>query len=329
MDPGYFRAHAVRCLAHVYLSNFTQAVEDHETAVVLAEGNLVLLERLEELRVALEMMRSSAVYGAARGSAVTSSEWIGDFGLLGFDVLTSTPVSGAPESTGVDVVAEGGDAKRRKEEAHHGLPKLIPVGEWMGPDVCEQLLDHTSYKLVEKALKEKQKGNAEFASGNLGRALQLYTRAIKLNPDDALFYSNRALVYIRLQRYEEAVSDCSASIARQPSIKAFARRAAALDALRQHVDASRDHRQSLAFEPRNPSCLAAFRACLEALLVQQPSVSEKDRIMAERDLKDIVNFGRISDESLGTAQLLPPPDAISSSTIPDASGDKKKRTAGE
>jgi hypothetical protein len=85
-------------------------------------------------------------------------EWIGDFGLLGFESYS-------------DLGAEGG-GKRRKDD-QHGLPKLVPVGEWMGPDVCEQLLDYTSYKLHEKAIKEKQKGNAEFASGNLKRALQV------------------------------------------------------------------------------------------------------------------------------------------------------------
>lgn len=54
-----------------------------------------------------------------------------------------------------------------------GLPRLIPVGEWMGTDVCEHLLDYTSYKLTDKALREKQKGNAAFAGGDFGRALQV------------------------------------------------------------------------------------------------------------------------------------------------------------
>ena len=135
MDPSCFHAYVIRCLANIYLSNFSQALEDHEEAVTLSAGNVVLLERLEELKSSLEAVRSSAVYGAARGALVPDCNWIGDFGLLTLDSLS-------PPSTTVN-------GKRRKESHHHhGLPKLIPAGEWLGPDICEQLLDYTSYKLT-------------------------------------------------------------------------------------------------------------------------------------------------------------------------------------
>lgn len=208
MDPLCFHAYVIRCLANIYLSNFSQAVEDHEEAVALTGGNVVLLERLDELKSSLEIVRCSTVYGA-KGSVAAAVEWIGDFGLLGLENI------GASSGTSSSSTASG----KRRKESHQGLPKLIPAGEWLGPDICEQLLDYTSYKLNEKAVKEKQKGNAEFAAGNYKRALQLYTRAIKLNPDERLFYSNRALVYLKLCRYEEAISDCTASIARGPTIK--------------------------------------------------------------------------------------------------------------
>ncbi len=325
MDPTSFRAYVVRCLAQVYLSNFGAAVEDHETAVSLSGDNVVLLERLEDLKTSLELVRTAAVFGSARGAAPVPSnaEWLGDFGLLGFEMQDD---------------ADGSNTScKPRNESQHGLPKLIPVGEWMGPDVCEQLLDYTSYKLTEKAVKEKQKGNAEFASGNYHRALQLYTRAIKLNPEDGLFYSNRALVFLKLGRFEEAISDCSASIARGPTIKAYARRAAAFDGLRMHAEAARDHRQSLAFEPRNPGCLAAFKDCLESLLAQ-PSCSAPDRELAERDLTDINTIGRINDDNLYVPPPQPPLPVVSKSphvviqhhhaVEQVVGGEKKKRTAG-
>ena len=326
MDPGSFRAYVVRCLAHLYLSNFVLAVEDHEMAVSLSGDNVVLLERLEELKTSLELVRTAAVFGSARGAAPvpSNSEWLGDFGLLGFEMQDD---------------ADGSNRSGQpRKESQHGLPKLIPVGEWMGPDVCEQLLDYTSYKLSEKALKEKQKGNAEFSSGNYHRALQLYTRAIKLNPEDGLFYSNRALVFLKLGRFEEALSDCSASIARGPTIKAYARRAAAFDGLHMHAEAVRDHRQSLAFEPRNPGCLAAFKECLEALLAQ-PGCSAADRELAARNLADINTHGRINDDTVFVPPPQPPPPVAPKPphvVIQHHShlenmiigGEKKKRTAG-
>jgi tetratricopeptide (TPR) repeat protein len=322
MDPGSFRAHTVRCLANIYLSNFVLAHEDHEMAVKLCGENLVLLENLEELRTALDIVSTAAVFGSSR-EKVTVPEWLGDFGLLGFEMQD-------------DADGEMGGVKPRKD-AQHGMPKLVPIGEWMGSDVCEQLLDYTSYKLPEKALKEKQKGNAEFAAGNFQRALELYTRAIKLHPEDGIFYSNRALAYLRLGRFEEAVSDCSASIARGATIKAYARRAAAYDGMGLHKEAARDHRQALAFEPRNPGCLSAFKECLELLLVLPDFVGE-DRELAERNLHDMNTLGRISDETM----FIPPPQPAPPVNIKSThvviqqkhnvdqivGGEKKKRTAG-
>ena len=76
MDPGCFKAHVIRCLGYLYLSNFSQAVEDHEQAVALSEGNLVLLERLEELKMSLDLVRASAVYETARsGVRVIGNVW--------------------------------------------------------------------------------------------------------------------------------------------------------------------------------------------------------------------------------------------------------------
>ncbi len=308
------------------------AHEDHDMAVKLCGENLVLLENLEELKTALDIVSTAAVFGSSR-EKVTVPEWLGDFGLLGFEVQEDSSDGAAP-TAGSEMSRRLGKARK---DTQHGMPKLIPIGEWMGSDVCEQLLDYTSYKLPEKASKEKQKGNAEFAAGNYQRALQLYTRAIKLHPDDGLFYSNRALAYLRLGRYEEAVSDCSASLARSSTIKAYARRAAAYDGLGMHKEAARDHRQALAFEPRNPGCLLAFKECLEAMLAQSECVGE-ERELAERNLHDINTIGRIGGGDMFVPPPQPAPPVMPKNTHvviqhhhnveQIVGGEKKKRTAG-
>ncbi len=133
VDPNCFRAYVVRCLAHTYLSDFSAAAEDHTAAVSRCSGNVVLLERLEEVRVAMEVARAAAVFAASRGTgAAPMADWIGDFSLLGLDGVAGGSGNSA------------GDVGKRRREALQGLPKLIPIGEWMGPDVCEQLLDYTS-----------------------------------------------------------------------------------------------------------------------------------------------------------------------------------------
>jgi len=96
---------------------------------------------------------------------------------------------------------------------------------------------------------------------------------------NAVFYSNRACVYLKLNRYYETISDCTASIKREPTIKAFARRGAARAALGEYQLACGDYLQALEFEPQNQSCLQELARCLcniESNIVQQIEQLEKN-----------------------------------------------------
>ena len=50
-------------------------------------------------------------------------------------------------------------------------------------------------------------GNRAFADGDFSTALIHYSKAIKLNPKDHVFFSNRALVYLKLSRFYESMKD--------------------------------------------------------------------------------------------------------------------------
>lgn len=44
-------------------------------------------------------------------------------------------------------------------------------------------------------------------------AIQLYSEAIELDSQNAIYYSNRAFVYIQSEKYDQALKDCDAAIA--------------------------------------------------------------------------------------------------------------------
>lgn len=54
----------------------------------------------------------------------------------------------------------------------------------------------------------KQFGNDCYKNGNYEKAITYYTQAIELKPDAKMYYSNRVLTYLKLERYEEALKDC-------------------------------------------------------------------------------------------------------------------------
>jgi len=75
-------------------------------------------------------------------------------------------------------------------------------------------------------------------------------------------------VYLKLHQYYDAIIDCSASIQRRASVKAYARRATAWMALQEYEKAVIDYKKSLEFEPNNHNFLTDYAKCLDLFKIQ-------------------------------------------------------------
>lgn len=58
----------------------------------------------------------------------------------------------------------------------------------------------------------KEKGNEQFKAKNYPQALEFYTKAIEIEPNNHIFYSNRAACYIKMSKYTEALADAEKCI---------------------------------------------------------------------------------------------------------------------
>ncbi|KAF0300592.1 Sperm-associated antigen 1 [Amphibalanus amphitrite] len=102
------------------------------------------------------------------------------------------------------------------------------------------------------ALREKQKGNEYFRSGDFSRAAVYYTRSINASPTAAAF-NNRAQANLKLGKYGSALMDCGAVLRREPNnVKALLRRGIARQMNKDWIKARLDFQRVLELEPNNP-----------------------------------------------------------------------------
>uniref|UniRef100_H2XR49 RNA-polymerase II-associated protein 3-like C-terminal domain-containing protein n=1 Tax=Ciona intestinalis TaxID=7719 RepID=H2XR49_CIOIN len=109
----------------------------------------------------------------------------------------------------------------------------------------------SEYEMLVRATSEKDKGNEAFKSADFEAALTYYSRSISLSRTAASI-NNRALAYIRLQRWKEAESDCNEVLQLEPdNLKARLRRATARKELLKYIEAKNDLSFVLDKEPHN------------------------------------------------------------------------------
>ena len=124
----------------------------------------------------------------------------------------------------------------------------------------------------------KNDGNAAFKKGNIAEAIKHYSEAIDMDRligiDEqvtATLYCNRAAAYLKQaevgheEAWSDAERDCQRSLERQPTAKAYLRRARALsEGLAKPADAFECLAAALALEPTNGVVRQAIAALREA-----------------------------------------------------------------
>jgi len=58
----------------------------------------------------------------------------------------------------------------------------------------------------------KEKGNAEFKKGNYEKAIEFYTYATEMDPNNHVFYTNRAMCYAAMKKWDKSLRDAETSV---------------------------------------------------------------------------------------------------------------------
>ncbi|XP_072933628.1 small glutamine-rich tetratricopeptide repeat-containing protein alpha-like [Epargyreus clarus] len=128
-----------------------------------------------------------------------------------------------------------------------------------------------------EAEKLKNEGNELMKSEKYREALEKYTRAIEIDPRNAVFFCNRAAAQFKLGQNEAAVADCMAALALQPNYgKAHGRLGIALTVLDRHREARAAFARAAQLEPDNESYKQNLKLAEERLAESGQAAGQMD-----------------------------------------------------
>jgi stress-induced-phosphoprotein 1 len=144
----------------------------------------------------------------------------------------------------------------------------------------------------EKAKEAKERGNALFKTGDFPGAIKEYSEAIKRDPEEAAFYSNRAACYTKLAEPALALADADKCIEIDPAfLKGYVRRGNSLLAMRKKKEAEEAFAKAAAIDPNHPEVQQGLQRC-RSFYSAKPGQSREERAaeaMKDPEIQDIMN----------------------------------------
>jgi small glutamine-rich tetratricopeptide repeat-containing protein alpha len=134
-----------------------------------------------------------------------------------------------------------------KENLKHGQSLFAPPVSKRNKACAEKIKDEGDRLMMYKD-GEHQLSNNELYN----KAVETYSRALVLDPNNATCYCNRAAAYYSLYNFQSAINDCNSALYLNPThAKAFSRKAIACSALEMHQEAHKFHFEAARLEPDN------------------------------------------------------------------------------
>lgn len=107
---------------------------------------------------------------------------------------------------------------------------------------------------VAKAESLKAQGNKAMSTKDFGAAIAAYTDAIQLNPNSAVYFSNRSAAYSQLAQHDKSIEDAKQASKVDPTFaKAYSRLGHALFSTSKFEEAAQAYAKGLELDPSNQS----------------------------------------------------------------------------
>lgn len=145
-----------------------------------------------------------------------------------------------------------------------------------------------SEEQIKEAEECKNKGNTHMRNLEYNEAVGEYTKAVRFNPKNAVYYCNRAAAYSKLEKHILAIDDCKRAINLDPSYgKAYGRLGIAYSNLNRYEEARAAYVTALKHDPGNTMYETNLKLAEERLMADMESAAPPEH--TPLDISQFIN----------------------------------------
>ncbi|CAI0449205.1 unnamed protein product [Linum tenue] len=164
---------------------------------------------------------------------------------------------------------------------------------------------------ISRAEEIKVLANEAFKAHKYNQAIDLYTQAIELNGQNAVYWANRAFAHTKLEEYGSAIEDASKAIEIDPQYsKGYYRRGAGYLALGKFKEALKDFQQVKKIRPNDPDASKKLKECEKAVMKLKFEEAIAAPVAERRSVAESIDFRSIgkgpSSSSVPTQVVIVP-----------------------
>jgi tetratricopeptide (TPR) repeat protein len=183
-----------------------------------------------------------------------------------------------------------------------------------GNDALKKELEAVMNSIAERMARQreslecKERAIEAFNEQNFKGAVDLLKKAIKLDPENHIFYSNRAAAYMALEQYDKALGDADECVRLQPTwAKGFSRRGAALFRMDRLGPARDAFEKGLELDSENPTYVRCTKQELQLVMDAIAARKEESLEFKERAIEafNVQNFKRAEQHLTSAIELDP------------------------
>ncbi|XKL66599.1 hypothetical protein PGB90_010019 [Kerria lacca] len=172
-----------------------------------------------------------------------------------------------------------------KSMSEHRTPEVKTIISELDKKIKEEEIK--AYVDPVRAEEAKEKGNEYFNKGDYAEAVKYYSEAIKRNPDEPKYYSNRAACYTKLAAFDLGLKDCDKCVELDPKfLKGWIRKGKILQGMQQPSKALSAYQKAFELDPSNAEALEGYRSC--SVTVNSNPEEVRKRAMADPEVQSIL-----------------------------------------